>query len=167
MMEKLFPGCPMHRRTKFPLLTCLTITLATASCTWAASNGKFIELQTGDSASVDHLTIAPAQTKEANTIVIRFVHKEGLAACGFALEAKATRLPQRGAPDDFNEAMPDGSYVRVANYRAQIESIQELSLDTSSKQPRFASITVKIPTGYDTKKCKHSGAALDVLFFAK
>jgi hypothetical protein len=155
----------MHLHTNFTHFVCLAAALAAASCTWAASPTKAVQLQAKSSSGVDLLTIAPAQAKAAGAIAIHFVHREASAACSFEMVTEATRLPQTGDLDDFNEAMPDGSYVRFANYKAQTEAFKELSVDVSSMRPQFASVTVKLPPGYDTKKCRHRGREIDVIFF--
>jgi hypothetical protein len=156
----------MHLHTKFDHFACLAA-LAAASCAWAASPATAFQFQTKSSTGVDLLTIARDQATIAHTVVIHFVHREASPACSFEMDAKATRLPQRGDLDDFNEAMPDGSYVRFANYSVQNEAFKELSVDISSKHPRFAAVTVKLPPGYDTKKCRQQGLELEVIFFGK
>jgi hypothetical protein len=157
----------MNPHTKSAYLVCLAVSLAAASCTWAASPAKAFQFQNKSPAGLDTMTIVPAQNTAAGAISIHFVHREASAACSFEMYAEATRLPQMGDIDDFNEAMPDGSYVRFANYKAQTESFKELSVDVSSKRPRFASLRVKLPPGYDTSKCRQQGSDLEVLFFSK
>jgi hypothetical protein len=82
------------------------------------------------------------------------------------METQAIRLSQKGDPDLYNEAMPDGTYVRFANYKAKSDGVKELSVDVSSKRPRFAAITVALPAGYDMNRCGLTGQ-LEVVFFGK
>jgi hypothetical protein len=112
------------------------------------------------------LSITPAQTAPAETLTIHFAHRASVPSCSFEVDMQATRLPQKGDPDDYNEAMPDGSYVRFANYKPQTDAVKELSVDVSSKRARFAVITVALPAGYETKKCRLKGP-LEVVFFGK
>jgi hypothetical protein len=130
-----------------------------------SANAAVIHFQVKSPTGIDGLSITQTLQKPTDTIAITMSHKESSSACNFELQTNAKRLFQKGSPDDFNEALPNGTWVTFANYKPNNETISEFSVDVSSKSPRFASIALKVPADYDTKKCLIKSGYLEVLFF--
>jgi hypothetical protein len=130
-----------------------------------SANAAVIHFQVKSPTGIDDLSITQASQKPADSIAITMSHKESSSACSFALQTNAKRKFEKGSPDDFNEALPDGSWVTFANYKPNNETISEFSVDVSSKSPRFASIALQVPASYDTKRCLIKNGYLEVLFF--
>ncbi|MDD2368889.1 MAG: hypothetical protein PHQ90_06265 [Sulfuricurvum sp.] len=128
-------------------------------------NAADVHFQTKSPTGIDNLNITLVSQKPADAIAITMSHKETSSACNFELLTNAKRKFEKGSPDDFNEALPNGTWVTFANYEPDNETISELSVDVSSKSPRFASIALQVPASYDTKKCLIKNGYLEVLFF--
>jgi hypothetical protein len=158
---KQFLECPMHITTKCARTAIFSLLLVLVS----TANAAVIRFQAKSPMGTDVLTITQASQNHADAITITLAHREPSSVCSFELQADAQRLLQKNSSDDFNEALPDGTWVTYANYQTNNETIEELSVDVSSKLPRFAAITLKLPPGYDTKKCLIKNGDLEVLFF--
>jgi len=131
----------------------------------STANAAVIRFQTKSPMGTDVLTITQASQKHADAITITLAHREPASVCSFELQADAQRLFKNNSSDDFNEALPDGTWVIYASYKTSNEAISELSVDVSSKLPRFAAISLKLPPSYDTKKCLVKDRDMEVLFF--
>lgn len=150
----------MVQRIKLGIVA-LLFGIAAASCI-AADAGLRFENQSATGANF--LVI---QGVASSDLDVSFSHSEVSPACSFELKFKAAQKPATGDPDDYNEAMPDGTYVQVFNYSSDNKNILALSVDRKTSKARFASINISLPPSYDVKKCKLKKNTLEVLFFRK
>lgn len=150
----------MVLRIKLNVAT-LLFGIAAASCIAADTTIRFEDL---NKSGANSLVIQGGASSDLN---VAFSHFESSPSCSFELKFKATSKPVVGDPDDYNEAMPDGTYVQVFNYSTDDKNISAFSVDRKMSKARFASINILLPTSYDVKKCKLKQGTLEVLFFRK
>jgi hypothetical protein len=152
----------MNQRTKYFILWGLTLFIPGIAL--SVSNHA-VTFHASGSLGVDELIVSPAPGGGLSSVQIKFSHREKNSRCNFEVVAQAKRLPQKPPLDDWNEALPDGSYIKYADFSADSEAIHGLSLDVSSKLPRFASITVAIPIENKSPSCLNKGNEMESIFF--
>jgi hypothetical protein len=137
--------------------------------TFAASVAAFdvapARLRAKSQLGTETLSIQAIPPGDLETVQVIFIHKEKTPTCSFEIQSIAKRISHTTSSDDYNMALPDGSYAKYAKFKAFESSVRSLEIDQSSKNLRYASIVVKPPASYDSRRCRVKDAEMEVLFF--
>lgn len=133
-----------------------------ASC--LAARGEHTLIST-EGKTVSKVTLT--QLSNSESFHLKVTYRES-RSCTIEVETDAIKLrrPSSSAEDDYNEAMPDGSYIQFEEYRPKNPQIGSLQIDRDIAKPLFVALSIHKPTETDMKWCSKKDQ-INLLFFGK